>query len=63
VYGSCHLVNLCVTHSVTMHITLSYEVHRSRIIQRILDSLRMAISVCYLVTLAFVYLSFMVSAV
>jgi hypothetical protein len=32
-----------------------------KIVQHILDSLRMAISVCYLVTLALVYLSFMVS--
>jgi hypothetical protein len=38
------------------------EMHHSRIVQRILDSLRMATSVCYLVTLALVYLSFVVSA-
>jgi hypothetical protein len=44
-----------------MHLTLSCEVHRFRIVQRILNSLRMATSVCYLVTLAFVYLSFVVS--
>jgi hypothetical protein len=43
-----------------IHHTLSYEVHNSRIVQRILDSLRMATSVCYLVTLALVYLSFVV---
>jgi hypothetical protein len=46
-----------------MHPTLSCEVHRSRIVQLILDSLRMVTSVCYLVTLALVYLSFVVSAV
>jgi hypothetical protein len=34
-----------VTRSGTMHLTLSCEVHRSRIIQRILDSLRMVTSV------------------
>jgi hypothetical protein len=45
-----------------MHLTLSYEVHRSEIIQRILDSLRMVTSVCSLVTLALVYLLFVVSA-
>jgi hypothetical protein len=44
-----------------MHLTLSCEVHRSRIVQHILDSLRMVTSVCYLVTLALVYLSFVVS--
>jgi hypothetical protein len=46
--------------SGTMHLTLSCEVHHSRIVQYILDSLRM-MNVCYLVTLALVYLSFMVS--
>jgi hypothetical protein len=55
-------MNLCVTHSGMMHLTLSCEVHHSRIVQCILDSLRMVASVCYLVTLAFVYLSFVVSA-
>jgi hypothetical protein len=54
--------NLCVTHSETLHITLSYEVHHSQIVQRILDSLRMATSVCYLAMLALVYLSFVVLA-
>jgi hypothetical protein len=37
------------------------EVHRSEIVQRILDSLRMVTGVCYRVMLALVYLSFMVS--
>jgi hypothetical protein len=46
-----------------MHLTLSCEVHQSRIIHHILDSLRMATSVCYLITLALVYLSFVVSVV
>jgi transcriptional regulator NrdR family protein len=41
---------------------ISCEVHRSRIVQRILDSLRMVTSVCYLLTFAIVYLSFVVSA-
>jgi hypothetical protein len=45
------------------HLKLSCEVHRSRIILCILDNLRMVTSVCYLVTLALVYLSFMVSVV
>jgi hypothetical protein len=45
-----------------MHLTLSYELHRSQIIQRILDSLRMMTNTCYLVMLALVYLSFVVSA-
>jgi hypothetical protein len=44
-----------------MHLTLSCEVHHSRIVQRILDSLRMVTGMCYLVMLALVYLSFMVS--
>jgi hypothetical protein len=47
--------------SGTMHLTLSCEVHHSRIVQYILDSLRITNNVCYLVTLALVYLSFMVS--
>jgi hypothetical protein len=45
-----------------MHLILSCEVHYSEIFQHILDSLRMVISVCYLVTLALVYLLFMVLA-
>jgi hypothetical protein len=52
----CHLFRMA-------HLTLSCEVDRSRIVQRILDSLRMVTSVCYLVTLALVYLSFMISTV
>jgi hypothetical protein len=45
-----------------MHLTLSCEVHHSQIVQHILDSLRMVTSVCYLVTLALLYLLFVVSA-
>jgi hypothetical protein len=45
-----------------MHLTLSCEVYHSRIMQRILDILRMVTIVCYLVILALVYLSFMVLA-
>jgi hypothetical protein len=50
-----------VTRLGTMHLTLSCEVHHSRIAQHILDSLRMATSMRYLVTLALVDLFFMVS--
>jgi hypothetical protein len=35
-------------------------VHHFQIVQRILDSLRMATTACYLVTLTLVYLSFVV---
>jgi hypothetical protein len=41
---------------------ISCEVHYSKIVQHILDSLRVVISMCYLVTLALVYLLFVVSA-
>jgi hypothetical protein len=44
-----------------MHLILSCEVHQSRIVQRILESLRMVTNMCYLITLALVYLLFMVS--
>jgi hypothetical protein len=44
-----------------MHLILCYEVHRSKIVQCILDILRMATNMCYLVTLALVYLLFVVS--
>jgi hypothetical protein len=40
-----------------MQLTLSCDVHRSKIVQRILE----ATIICYLVTLALVYLSFVVS--
>jgi hypothetical protein len=43
-----------------MHLTLNYEMHHFRIVQRILDSLRMMTNMCYLVTLTLVYLSFVV---
>jgi hypothetical protein len=46
-----------------MHLTLSCEVHHSRIVHRIFYSLRMATSVCYLIILALVYLLFVVSVV
>jgi hypothetical protein len=58
-----HLANLYVTHSEMMHLALSCEVHHFKIVQRILDSLRMMTSVYYLVSLALVYLSFVVLAV
>jgi hypothetical protein len=54
-------ISLYITRSETMHHTLSCDVHHSRIVQRILDILRMATDICYLVTLALVYLSFVVS--
>jgi hypothetical protein len=43
-----------------MHLILSCVVHHSQIIQRILDNLRMVTNMCYLITLALMYLSFMV---
>jgi hypothetical protein len=42
-------VNLCVTHFVMMHLTLTCELRGSWILQRILDSLRMMKVACYLV--------------
>jgi hypothetical protein len=60
VSGSRHLADLCVTRSEVIHLILSCEVYRSGIVQRILDSLRMVTSVCYLVMLPLVYLSFVV---
>jgi hypothetical protein len=45
-----------------MHLTLSCEVHCYQIVQCLLDSLRMVTSMCNLVTLTLVYLSFMVFA-
>jgi hypothetical protein len=44
-----HVANLCVTRSETMHLTWTYEMRGSWIIQRILDSLRMTTVACYLV--------------
>jgi hypothetical protein len=41
-------VNLCVTHSRTMHPPITYEMHGFQIVQHILNSLRMAIIVIYL---------------
>jgi hypothetical protein len=43
-------VNLCVTHSGRMHLTLTCEMCDFRIVHCILDSPRMAIFVCYLVS-------------
>jgi hypothetical protein len=45
-----------------MHLTLSCEVHRSEIVQHILDSPRIVTNMCYLIMLALVYLFFAVSA-
>jgi hypothetical protein len=50
-----HVANLCVTRSGTMHLTLTCEMRGSRIVQRILDSMRMSIIVFYLVS---VFVSF-----
>jgi hypothetical protein len=43
-------VNLCVTHSGMMHLTLTCEMRGSFIVQRILDNLRIMTIACYLVS-------------
>jgi hypothetical protein len=43
-------VNLCITSSRTLHLILTCEICHSRIGQCILDSLRMVIVACYLVS-------------
>jgi hypothetical protein len=48
-------VNLCVTHAGMMHLTLTCEMHGSRIVHCILDSLRMATVVCYLMSFLCVF--------
>jgi hypothetical protein len=45
-----HVANLYVTRLRTMHLTLTYEMCGSRIVQRILDILRMATVTCYMVS-------------
>jgi hypothetical protein len=57
-----HVANLCVTRSRMMHLTRTCEMRGFRIIQRILDSLRMMTVACYLV-FVFMCLSFMISVV
>jgi hypothetical protein len=44
------ITNLCVTRSGTMHLTLTCEMHDSRIVQRILDNPRIATIAYYLVS-------------
>jgi hypothetical protein len=41
------LANICVTHSGSMHLIFTYEVHDFQIVQRTLDSPRMASVACY----------------
>jgi hypothetical protein len=55
-----YVANICVTRSETMHLTWTYEMCGSRIVQCILDSLRIMTIACYLVSV-FVCLSFMIS--
>jgi hypothetical protein len=54
-----HVVNLCVSRSEMMHLTWTCEMRGSRIVQCILDNLRMVIVACYLL-FVFVCLSFMI---
>jgi hypothetical protein len=48
---------LSVTRSGTMHLTLTCEMHGSWIVQCILDSLRMVIVACYLVSASCIFRS------
>jgi hypothetical protein len=54
-----YVANLCVTRSGTMYLTWTCEMRGSRIVLRILGSLRMMTVVCYLVYV-FVYLLFII---
>jgi hypothetical protein len=47
--GVAHVANLCVTHLGKMYFTLTCEMCDSRMVQRILDSLRITIVAYYLV--------------
>jgi hypothetical protein len=49
------VAKLCVTHSGMMHLTWTYEMRGSQIVQHILDSLRMATVACYLVSFLCVF--------
>jgi hypothetical protein len=55
-----HVANLCITRSETMHLTRTCEMRDSRIVQRILNILRMTTVACYLIS-AFVCLPFVIS--
>jgi hypothetical protein len=44
------VANLCVSRSATMHLILTREMRGSQIVQRNLDSIRMMIVTCYLVS-------------
>jgi hypothetical protein len=57
-----HVANLCVTHSRMIHLTCTCEMSGSRVVQRILDSLKMATVACYLMYV-FVCVSFVISVV
>jgi hypothetical protein len=50
-----HVVNLCVTHLGTMHLTRTCEMCGPQIVQCILDSLRMVMAACYLVPVLCVF--------
>jgi hypothetical protein len=49
------VANLCVARSRMTHLTWTYEIRGSRIIQRILDSLRMMTVACYLMSILCVF--------
>jgi hypothetical protein len=50
-----HIANLCITRLRMMHLTWTYEMCGYRIVNRILDSLRMTTVACYLVSVLYVF--------
>jgi hypothetical protein len=53
--------NICVTHSEMMHLTWTCEMCDFRIVQRILDSLKITTVACYLMYVLYIF-PFMISA-
>jgi hypothetical protein len=51
------VANICVTHSGIMHLTLTCEMCGSRIVQRILNILRITTVACYLVSASCIFCS------
>jgi hypothetical protein len=51
------VANICVTHSGIMHLTLTCEMCGSRIVQRILNILRIATVACYVVSASCIFCS------